>query len=1150
RNLFILCFFCFSSILFGQSYQNINFKHFTILDGLSQNNVIALIQDKEGFIWIGTEDGINKYDGKKFTIYRHDPDDTNSLNNNNIRTLFEDKSGRLWVGSHGGINLYNKKKDHFIQILKDDNVTSIFEDSQGNIWFGNWEKGLKVLPAGSAPTSKSSFIRIKEGLYHPRIMAIIEKEEGEIWVGTLGGGVNIVKFQNNNFSDLQITRIPPLSNDGLGLNSDFINSIIKTSNDEIYIGSNDNGLYKLLTIEREDNYSFKLIDLQDQTSNKAQSKSISYIKEDLNQAIWVATENGLFILEKNNDKIYHYYANPKNKSSLIANSTRVIINDKQERVWIGSRLGGIDIYDPLEIKFSTITFTNDKSGINHPNVSSVVEDENENLWIATDGGGLNYYDKQQQEFTYYQFDPKNPYSISNDKALVLCLEDEGIWIGTWLGGLNFFNFKEKKFYRYKHDPEDSTSLSDNRIFYILKDHDNNIWICTYGGGLNLFDRKTKSFKRFTKKEHGLGNNNLTSMFEDSNQNLWIGTLLGGLNKLNPKSNQISIITHSEVDSSSLSHSFILSINEDKNGDLLVGTDGGGFNIMNPKTNAFRHYRMKHGLPNDIVFGILVADNGDYWISTNKGLSRFNPKTEEFLNFDINDGLQSNQFNRWAYHKGKSGLFYFGGINGLNYFYPDSIKLNNNPPEVKLRNFYLFNKKVDVNKDSSIIKNHIGYSDEIRLKHNQSVFSIEFAALNYTAPSKNQFAFKLKGFDKDWQYVGVENKATYTNLDPGEYLFKVKASNNDGVWNNVGTSIKIVIIPPWWNTIWFQILVILFVIIFLGIFYFYRIEQFRKQRNNLEELVNSRTIELNIKNEELITQQQELEQQYEETLSTLRKLKEAQSQLIQSEKMASLGLLTAGIAHELNNPINYIKSGILGLEKSISKISIILKEYELIDKGNINFKLKKIARLKKEVQFDEMVYMTLVVTKNIVLGAERSAEIIKGLKSFSRDENNEFILSDVHQGLESTLLLLNHLIKNELVIQKEYGNLPFIECLPGKLNQVFTNILTNSIQALENDKSNEKKIISIATTLIENKTKDKNQVKIVISDNGPGIPHEILNQIYEPFFTTKEVGKGTGLGLYICLNIIEKHKGKMTVQSNPDSTKGTQTIITLPVKGLL
>ncbi|WP_020533865.1 two-component regulator propeller domain-containing protein [Flexithrix dorotheae] len=1146
------CFLSFTSILFAQTYQNIKFKHFTILDGLSQNNVIALLQDNEGFIWIGTEDGVNKFDGKTFTIYRHNPDDSGSINHNNIRTIFEDSQKRLWIGSHKGLNIYNRKKDNFIEVLKAANITSIFEDSDGNIWFGSWNEGISVLPAGKSFRNISNFIQIEESLTHPRIMSIMQKEKSELWLGTLGGGINILKVNPEAFESSKVRRIPPLSSQGTGLNTELINDIIKTKNGDIYVGSKDNGLFKLQDPEEKNNYKFELIKLRDNTSNREQSKSITYINEDKYGAIWVSSENGLFILDRKNNKEYHYRANPRSEASIIANNTRSIINDNQGRVWIGSRLGGIDLYDPIEIKFFTLTFTNDNKGVSHPNISSIAEDENENLWLATDGGGLNFYDKQKKTFTYFQYDPNNPHSISSNKALSLCLDTDGIWVGTWMGGLNFYSFKDKKFYRFKNDPKDPTSISDNRIFYILKDSKGNIWVCTYGGGLNLFDRETKSFKKFTRKNNGLINDNLITMYEDSNNHFWIGTLLGGLDRFDPETFEVTNYSYSEEDSSSLSHDFILSILEDQTGNLLVGTDGGGLNIMNPQTGSFRHFRMKHGLPNDVIFGILLSDNGNFWLSTNKGLSRFNPNTQTFLNFDRNDGLQSNQFNRWAYHKGKSGLFYFGGIKGLNYFYPDSIKLNEYPPEVKLTNFYLFNKKIDVSKDSSVLKNHIGYTKEVKLEHDQSVFSIEFAALNYTAPSKNQFAYMLEGFDEEWRYIGTENKATYTNLDPGEYIFKVKASNNDGVWNEKGTSIKITIIPPWWQTLWFRGLASLGTIFLLLLIYFYRIGQVKKQRDYLEEQVKLRTSELNVKNEEissqneeLMAQQKELEHQYEESLTTLRRLQEAQSQLIQSEKMASLGLLTAGIAHELNNPINYIKSGIIGLEKSIARISIILKEYELIDKSNINLKLEKIARLKKEAQFDEMVYLTLTVTKNIVMGAERSAEIIKGLKSFSRDEDNEFILYDIHQGLDSTLLLLNHLIKNEFEIKKDYDKVPRIYCLPGKLNQVFMNILTNSIQALENEKLIKNKKINITTTLEKNE-EGKEQVKIIFTDNGPGIPSEIKNQIFEPFFTTKEVGEGTGLGLYISLNIIQKHQGKMIVQPNPETNTGTQTIISIPI----
>uniref|UniRef100_UPI000371C22D ATP-binding protein n=1 Tax=Flexithrix dorotheae TaxID=70993 RepID=UPI000371C22D len=649
---------------------------------------------------------------------------------------------------------------------------------------------------------------------------------------------------------------------------------------------------------------------------------------------------------------------------------------------------------------------------------------------------------------------------------------------------------------------------------------------------------------------------------------------------NPENNERKIYIQDEEVEHSISHSMITAIFEDSGNNFWVGTQN-GLNLMDRKSGKFFSFNTEQGLPSSFIIGILEDGKGNLWLSTSNGISKFTPPKNleidhlsntsdwgTFRNYNVNDGLQDNEFSPNAYHKLQNGEMIFGGINGFNIFHPDSIVDNKVVPEVHFTALKIYNEEVEIFGENSPLDRHINWMDKLVLDHNQNGFTIHFTALNFTSPEKVEYAYMLEGLDEKWNEVRNQRFAHYSHIAPGEYIFRVKASNNDGLWNEEGKSLKVIIRPPWYETFWFKLSLIL---VFSGILFLLvrmRINRLKNETIKLEKMVETRTKELQNKsvelqlltkklqaqNEELNSHQEELSTQYEKLEESHAKLKNTQLQLVQAEKMASLGVLTAGIAHEINNPINYIKSGVIGLKRALHDILSILRLYGNLDtKNNFNEKFKEIEDLKTELVLDTKVELSERVLENISNGAIKAAEIIKGLKTFSRMDDGNFVIYDIHDGLESTLLLLHHQFTEDIILQKNYGQIPMVACSPSKINQVFMNLLSNAIQALKG-----RGTITITTQAYKANHEQENwinnlpaidetnqYISIIIEDTGFGIDKRTISHIFEPFFTTKDVGEGTGLGLSISLNIIDTHKGKIKVESR--AGEGAKFTVILPVE---
>lgn len=836
-NIHFKLFICAFSCLFVSNFanpqenndlKNYSFKNINIKDGLSQSSILSILQDRKGFMWFGTANGLNRYDGYEFLVYTNDPTDSTSISNNEINTLFEDFEGNLWIGTRSGIlNKFESSSEQFKRFdiasssdwfsseeekfytypitfsrNKTSTITSVAQDSSGVLWIGTWGKGLiKFNPKTHQKKYYYHFKNKIEGLSSNKITKILIDSNNDIWIGTFGGGLNKIVSQIKNKTDILKFQLIRSSNKDLNIRSK-ISTLFEDNQNNLWIGTYGEGTFTLSLNNKSKSFGNHLSETDEikyNVENLKFSNKVMSITQDQDSSIWIGTSgDGVYRIKNNKFTVDHFSADSKNPNSLSENEVQSLLVDKSGILWIGSQLGGgINKLEHRTTKFFKIpTLTDMGKSLNDNIIWSIYEDSKKNLFVGTYRGGLNIIDGERKNFSYFGKDKINDVHVRS------IIEDKrgNFWIGTYSGGLTFYDKNLNTFENFMHDKSNPHSLSFNQIQSLYIEDDSLLWIGTFGGGLCLLNLddfynnhkiEFNSYKHNPSDNFSISDDRVYSIFQSKEGDLWIGTHGGGINKFDIKSRKFTNYLSNNHYAKTSNNGRVMVITETLEGSLLIGTFGGGLDLFNPTNNTFLNLNEKIGLDCNDVYGILVDSNKSYWLSTDKGIYNLSNNLQSFSKYDLEDGLQSLEFNGGAYFKSTDGTFYFGGINGVNYFNPHLWRLSDYVPQVVISKVTVFDKPIK------------GKKDKIVLGRDQNYFSFEFASLDYENSSKNKYKYMLEGLDKNWMYSDSKNrKVFYTNIDPGDYRFIVHGTNSDGKWSPYSASVEIKILAPLWMQWWF------------------------------------------------------------------------------------------------------------------------------------------------------------------------------------------------------------------------------------------------------------------------------------------------------------------------------------------------------------
>ncbi|WP_299799312.1 hybrid sensor histidine kinase/response regulator transcription factor [uncultured Maribacter sp.] len=1073
----------------GQT-SNDTYSFVTIDEGIPKSAITKIIQDKDGLIWIATYgEGLFKYNGTDLKMYKHNAHDSNTINNSLVNTVFIDSNNNIWVGSNEGLNKYNQELDIFQSITisknelthKDLPVFAISEDTSGSLFIGTPAQGLYKLNV-----TDNSIDEIKDAVGSKGTKSIINTivplKGDDMLIGSTAG---LFKYKKN-YNTLETIDLKTES--GNILKDYAIQSITIDDNENIWIGTFTKGL---LRIKKEHSDS-NIVDVFNFTD-----KRIFAIKVLANKTIICGTENdGLFVLDRNGNPLYNYTYDKSDPKRIRSNSIWSLFVDNQDRIWLGYYNKGISVYDKFYDKFSDLqSLPYSENSLQSPSVTGIVQDSDDQLWIGMDGGGIDKYNLETKEFDHlYDNFISNSNKLKNlDVQTIFLDKHENLWVGTWSSGIFYLPKSGKSFKNFSIETTDQ-ALTSNSIISFSEDSKGIIYIGTYFGGLHSYNPVTKEFHHHSSEHltNLLGKEgHIRTVLVDHKDNIWIGGPDGLVkaNWSNDSKLETEILNEIISKNSDIQETInVRSLFEDSTHHIWVGTYGKGLCQINTKTNDAKWFNSDDGLLLDNISSIIEDDNKNIWVSGETGLAMLNTKTKQFSNYNKEDGLLANNFNYNAVTKDKNGILYFGNYEGVDYFNPNNILKNTHKPPVYLTDFKLFNKSVIPSEEGAPIHKNISEVDNLTLKPDQFVFTLEFAAVNFTRANNNQYAYYLEGFEDDWNYVGNSRFATYTNLSPGDYTFHVKASNNDGMWTANPLSLPITVLAPWWATNW---AILGYLLLFIG-------------------LVIITNWYLNKRREERRIIQLERSQRQQEEILNEKKIQ-----------------FFTNISHEFRTPLTLIMNPIMDImDTNNYKLNKGLKEKHRIIYRNAN-------RLKNLI--DELMDFRKLHLHKLTLNTSRI-----NAYTFVKEITKHF----EEEAFEKNIILSTETDDNtEMDFWGDPGLLEKV--IFNLLSNSFKATPENGVITLGVYAHNKK----IMFPLIDDST-PRNAIEINIEDTGSGISKDDIEHIFKRFYQASDKtqqyfgSSGTGIGLELVQSFVQLHKGIVEVDS--EIGEGTKFTLLFPL----
>jgi signal transduction histidine kinase/ligand-binding sensor domain-containing protein/DNA-binding response OmpR family regulator len=1090
--LWFILFVLLQQYLYAQD-DRYKFSHLNITHGLSDNQVNCIFKDQKGFMWFGTTAGLNRYDGYKFRIFKHNPKDPNSLGENNVLSISQGPENQLWIFTHSGISIYNSTTEKFSNNITSkliqykiltNQIKTIKKDINGNYWFLTENRGLYCYnPKMGATFFYNTSAKSAAIIHSNYVTDIAGGSKNSIWL-----------IYNDGFIEQLDTRINRIVSgyNGVSKANDqkrqfYGFSIDNKSNLWVFSNAGPVGVYCYNTINN------KLVHFsKDSPVNKLNSNVINSVVQADDNKIWIGTDHGgINVVDPSTFKVTYILSKEDDPKSLSGNSVN-LFKDNSGIIWVGTFKQGADYYHSGIMQFPLYKhFTTNKGSIPFEDVDCFAEDRSGNLWIGTNGGGLIYFNRAKNTFTQYKHESSNPNSLSNDVIVRLCIDHENkLWIGMYFGGLD--RFEGDKFVHYRHNDKDPRSISDDRVYSILEDSKNNLWVGTFSGGLNIYDRKNNSFLH---PRYSLSSDYTSTVYEDRQKNIWIGRDKG-VDVIQKGSDNVKHYFNQSNKQNSLVANDVNTILQDSKGLMWIGTKD-GLSILNPKTDQFLTIADGFSFPSSNISNILEDNDGKMWVSTNNGLASIKlTQTGGKFKFQVNnfnefDGLQGRGFNLNAAYKLRNGELIFGGAHGFNLFAPNLVNTAKPKQNLVFTDFQLFNKSVvvaDSMKTKGILTQSISETKAITLNHNENVFSIEFAACDYFNPDKINYQYTLEGFDKGWiTSPGNDRKAIYTNLDAGDYLFKVRAQNGNNVADSSLITLNIKVLPPFWKS---PFAYVAYLLIAVGLLFYMRHRGIVKLKREFEL------------KQEKIEAERKINNEREE-----------------GRRMHQLDLMKikffTNVSHEFRTPLSLILSPIDDLIKTV-------------DKTEHQHHLQMIKR-----------------------NGKRLLNLVNQLLDFRKMEYNELKLcltkGDIIQFIKevsSSFADVAHQKQIQYVFESEVCS--FITNFDhDKIERILFNLLSNSFKFTPSG-GHITVMLNLSTPDIF--AQDQKVLEIKVIDTGIGIPVENHAKIFERFFQDSMpeslLNQGSGIGLSITKEFTKMHGGSIDIESEPGY--GTCIIIKLPV----